>query len=142
MNFIPNFWAVQPVEHQIIGVDRVVHQHAAEGVVPVSPPVVLVILRIAEPVNLACRDIGLAGNAGGDQMLGLLRAVIIAILHDRHDMAAGARFGIEQFIDIGKRADQRLFADHVLAGLERGKHQCLVGAGRRADVNHVDIVHA
>src|SRR5690606_27176070 len=53
----------------------------------------------------------------------------------------GALLLFHHGVDLSKGADQRLFADDVLAGLERSHHHGEVEARRRADVDDVDVVH-
>ena len=107
--------------HQhVVQMQRVGDQHAAELGLPFAAPGHGVVFR-----RRACQKvstvptIGLAGDAGVDDALGLLDAVAVAVLEDRHQHALCDLLGCDDRVDVGERAGQRLLADHVLAGAKR-----------------------
>ena len=60
--------------------------------------------------------------------------------HGAHAARRGALGGRGHRLGLGDGVGQRLLAQHVLAGLERGDGDLGVGVARRADVDEVDVV--
>jgi hypothetical protein len=122
--------------------DGMGHQHPAQFARPLAAPRHLVIFGGPLPQRFGGGDIGLAGNPGIDDRLGLPDAIAITVLEDRHQPTPGGLFGFDHLVDLRQRADQRLFADHVPASLQRRHDLPVMHHRRRADIDDVDIVHA
>ena len=121
--------------------DSMAHQYPAQFGLPLPTPGHGIVGSFAPPQRLDRADIGLAGKAGVDDALGLLDAVAETVLENRHEPALALLFERDDFVDLLERADERLLADHVFAGGERGLKHRVVHHRRRADVDDVEVIH-
>jgi len=131
----------QQIDQQIVGMDRVGQQDAAElGFQPPSPWG-LVILRRATPSRLDRRQIRPPGDAGINDALGLLHSVAEALLKDWHDATRRPGFGRNYAIDFGDGSGERFLADDLFARRQRREDLREMERRRRADVDDLDIIH-
>ena len=125
----------------VVDVDRVRREAAAElareGAAPARRLVVGV---AAPPVRLGGGDRRLAGEALRHQVAQLLHPVAEAVLEDRADPAAGGLLRRLDHVHLGEALRHRLLDDDVEARLQRRDRLLLVHAGRRADVDDVEVV--
>ena len=90
-----------------------------------------------------CRTV--ADPAVGDQLAGQRdrRHPAVGEADHRADAVLGGPLGGGGHrLGLGDRVGQRLLAQHVLAGRQRGDRDLGVGVARRADVDEVDVVAA
>ncbi len=135
------FQIAHQIGEDIVRMDGMRHQRAAQLAGPLAAPGHRIIVGTAPPQRLDRAHIGGAGKARIDDRLGLLDAVAEPVLEHRHQLAPGALFGRHHLVDLGQRADQRLLADHVFARLQRRDDHRVMHHRRRADVDDVEIVH-
>ncbi len=132
----------EPVKGQVEGVAPVVHGDAAAGVAPLAPPVGPPLgdaagVRVAEGVQRDERD--LPDRAGGEDAAHGLhdRRVLVVVAGEEHALRpAGV---VEQALGLLHGRRERLLAEHVQAAIEGGVRDRGVVAGRRGDVDEVEL---
>ena len=127
-------------EQHVEGVDRVGQERAAELGGPAAAPRHLVVVLPAEPRDVDVGHVGLPGQAEVDHPAELLDAVAEPVLEDRHDGPSGLGGDRGELVDLGDRPDERLLAEHVLAGPEHRLDLRPVEVRRGAQVDDVDLV--
>ena len=130
--------AHQP-DRQVDHVDAEVDQRTAARLCLCRKPTALA--RDTAAANpAAAAGIELAGLAVGDVFLHVSRSVDVAVVaHDHQDLA---RFFLRtlHLQNLFHAHSVGLFAEHVLAGVQRGDGDDRVQIVRRADINGVDVV--
>ena len=127
------------VGQEIVVVDRVGDEAAAELGRPAAAPGIGVVFRQPPPVRLDRRRIGFSGEALVAQMQELRDAVGEAVLEDRADALAGPALELGQRVRLGERAGERLLDDDVMPGAQRLPRLLVVQAGGRADIDDVEV---
>ena len=96
-------------------------QDTAELGLPPAPPWHRVVVGPSPPRHFDGRCVGRPCDAGVDERLDLLQSVAEPVLEDRHEPSRRRCFCLDESVDVGERADDRLLAHDVLARGERGQ---------------------
>ena len=128
------------VEHEVVDVDRLGEEDAAELGRELSAPGHRVVRGGAPPRGLDRGDVGRSGQARAYQVADSVEARAEAVLEDRHHPRARSSLAGDDVVAQGERTDERLLADRVDAGVHCGDDHVVVQAGRGADRDDVDVV--
>ena len=124
--------------YQIMRMDGVADDGTTQLPLPTPPPFLGIIISTPLPVGLKRKHIGLAEHAPFLQRMSCTVSRAIAILKDGKDLLAGSLHGVGDQSHIGQGAGNRLFADGMLASIERGDGHVCMEMGRQANVNEID----